>query len=54
MAAKENARVQGGRKVTTEQEMELAEAHGINDAVGHISPTPSFDVDSLIRASLTY
>ncbi|MEA5669036.1 bifunctional DNA primase/polymerase [Stenotrophomonas sp. MH1] len=53
MGAKENARVQGGRKVTTDQRSELSRTHGINDAVGHSSPTPSFDVDGLIRAGLT-
>ncbi|HEL4163755.1 TPA: bifunctional DNA primase/polymerase [Stenotrophomonas maltophilia] len=51
MAAKENARMQGGRKVTTDQEMELAEAHGINDAARRPVDTPSFDdVEFLARA----
>jgi hypothetical protein len=50
-ATKENARVQGGRKVTTEQETELAEAHGINDAERRPADTPSFDdAEFLARA----
>lgn len=55
MAAQENAHgvLDRGRKVTTDRETEPARAHGINDAVGRSSPTPSFDVDGLIRAGLT-
>ena len=55
MAAKENARVQGGRKVTTDQEMELAEAHGINDAARRPADKPSFEynVGPYIRSGLT-
>lgn len=51
MTAKENARVQGGRKVTTDRETELAEAHGTNDAVRRPADTPSFDeAEFLARA----
>ena len=51
MAAQENARVQGGRKVTTDQEMEPAEAHGVNDAERRSADTPSFDdAEFLVRA----
>ncbi|MGA6149905.1 bifunctional DNA primase/polymerase [Stenotrophomonas sp. NPDC077461] len=55
MAAQENGHgvLDRGRKVTTDRETEPARAHGINDAVGRSSPTPSFDVDGLIRAGLT-
>lgn len=45
MAAQENAHGvrDRGRKVTTDRETELAEAHGINDAVGSAVATPSFE-----------
>ena len=42
-----------GRKVTTDRETEPARAHGVNDAARSAGPTPSFDVDGLIRAGLT-
>ncbi|HGM7099670.1 TPA: hypothetical protein ACKQAS_004379 [Stenotrophomonas maltophilia] len=44
MAAEENAHGvrDRGREVTS-QETELAEAHGINDAVGNVTATPSFE-----------
>ncbi|CAD0363979.1 bifunctional DNA primase/polymerase [Xanthomonas hortorum] len=49
-AIKENARVQGGREVTSE-ETELSKAHGSNDAVRRPADTPSFDdVEFLARA----
>lgn len=45
MGANENAHGvrDRGRKVTTDRETELAEAHGINDAVGNVAATPSFE-----------
>lgn len=49
MAAKENARVQGGRKVTTDRESELSRTHGINDAAGHAAAMPSFEAVSEYR-----
>ncbi|WP_312707556.1 bifunctional DNA primase/polymerase [Stenotrophomonas sp.] len=49
-ATKENARVQGGREVTSE-ETELSKAHGNNDAVRRPADTPSFDdAEFLARA----
>ncbi len=54
MAAKENAHgVRDRGREVTNQETELAEAHGINDAAGLSVRKPSFDVDGLIRAGLT-
>lgn len=53
MAAEENAHGvrDRGRKVTTDQETELAEAHGINDAERLTADTPSFDdAEFLVRA----
>lgn len=42
MAAKENARGQGGRGVSNE-ESELSRTHGINDAAGSATVTPSLE-----------
>jgi hypothetical protein len=54
MAAKENAHgVRDRGREVTNQETELAEAHGINDAAEVSVRKPSFDVDGLIRAGLT-
>lgn len=53
MAAQENAHGvrDRGRKVTTDQEMEPAEAHGVNDAERRPADTPSFDdAEFLVRA----
>lgn len=42
MDMKENARGQGGREGTTDQETELSKAHGINDVAGSPSLKPLF------------
>ena len=42
MDMKENARGQGGRKGTTDQETELSKAHGVNDVAGPAALKPSF------------
>lgn len=51
MGANENAHGvrDRGRKVTTDRETELAEAHGINDAVGAAVATPSFESAEVYR-----
>ena len=51
MAAKENARGQGGRKGTADQETELSKAHGVNDVARLHADKPSFDdAEFLARA----
>ncbi|XWO45960.1 AAA family ATPase [[Pseudomonas] boreopolis] len=51
MAAEENAHGvrDRGRKGTTDQETELAEAHGMNDAAGCAATTPSFEAAAEYR-----
>lgn len=51
MAAQENAHGvrDHGRKGTTDQETELAEAHGINDAAGRAAAMPSFEAAAEYR-----
>ncbi|GEM_PF-480185 len=54
-ATKENAHGvrDRGRRGTTDRESELSRTHGVNDAAGSAGPTPSFDVDGLVRTGLT-
>ncbi|MGH1450471.1 MAG: bifunctional DNA primase/polymerase, partial [Pseudomonadaceae bacterium] len=49
MSTKENARMQGGRKSTTQDREELSKAHSINDAVNRPRLTPLFDSTDYYR-----